>query len=161
MLFLLPISSEEYIKQFSSELIGESPIYLLDDLKGEIFGSQLYELYSVRIYVSLTAAKKELPKFNEEDAEYYKTICNNIHKINKAINMDDEIDSYFPMGVVLNLLNYAKECYNSLNSSLEKDVALSYIKGNMLKNEIDINYYQISTFIDKYRKELLIYFEKH
>lgn len=149
MLFLLPIASEEYLKQFSDELNNENADYPLDDIDDASFRSQLYEIYSIRMYVSLVASNNYLPCYTESDPNYYKRICDNLHEIDKAIHLEDEIDSYIPTGVIIQLLQYAKDCYSSFQKSGSSPLFDMVFENN------NIDYNKLLKYIDDHRKILL------
>lgn len=163
MLFLLSINdSKEYIKQFASELDGE---YDVDDFSNTntpmLFGTLLYEAYIIRIYVSLKATGNSLPTYSNRDPAYYRRICEMLYKIDNYIDDDNEIDSYIPLGVVIQLLNYAKECYTSLKSDASGDLTYEYIKNNTLGENPNFDYERVLKFIEKHREDLLLYFKEN
>lgn len=161
MLFLLPITSEEYIEQFASELVGEPLEYPYDDVVDEKMGSELYEIFAIRIYVCLKATERHLPNKSKSKLAYFNAICDKIKDIDLKIKSDDESDSYIPLGSVYQLIKYATECYKSLKDRLFDDSELEYLRDNVLENKEDIDYDKIVAFINDYRKELLDYFNNN
>ena len=164
MTYLLSINDpREYINQFASELENEEAVeeYLISGEK-VYFGSLLYEIYTIRMYVTLKATGNSLPKYSSNDPEYFINICKNMYKIDQHINnKEQEIDSYIPKGVVNQLLKYAQDCFLSLKTSTESDETYKYIKTNTLNKNAYFNYSDIFKFIEEYRKELLTSFEEN
>lgn len=153
MLFLLPISPEEYIKLFASELIDKSPM-CIDAASQEVYGSLLYEIHYIRIFAALKATKRSFPQASKSDPPYYVNICEAINKIDDYYDQENEISSFIPMGVIIQLCEYAKKCYDSLYDNLENDEDFIEMKKNIL-GEGDLDFNQISTIIEDYRYNLL------
>lgn len=146
MLNLLPICSETYIKSFFTEFAPNE--------------SNRYELFAVRIYVSLTASGKNIPipdgKINNHVIQ---PLYDEIKKIQCSMKNDlENQEQLIPMGVIRALLSYAKKCYNSLEDSAK------YSKSNEIRCTLcDMytqavstqNYSKMQDYINEYREKIV------
>lgn len=144
MLYLLPLDAKVYVKSFLPELTPNK-----NDAK-----RVQYEHFAIRICVSLMATKHQIPNSSGEDGELLYRALTRIHRYvkNKSWNEGS-------LGLVSStdsLLEYARECYLSLETSLQGSKQAKKIR-KMFNNaaSLDLNYDQFLNDINGYRAKIL------
>lgn len=143
MLYLLPISEQEYVESLIQELATEKRV---EDRR--------YEQFAIRIYTGLTAIGRHIPwKYVQRgDGKLYKEL----NSISTHLNADEEelTDRLIPMTSIYHLLRYASLCYKGLCQLPPKELETvqKMFDGSVSSQ---LNYEQFLEYINQYRIKLL------
>lgn len=142
MLYFLPLETTSYVNS------------LVDDLV--LNGDNPYEQFAIRIYISLAVSRRSIPEktyFASSDAASH--LYEEIKKIQSELVQDEEPERLFPISSIRYLIEYAQECYKSLDSSLAGKSSLEDIK-NMFNGVVhEMNYDKLLEPISTYRMKVI------
>ncbi len=147
MLYFLPISDEDYVA------------WLYEDIKDEPFGTDIYWLYILRIYICLRTIGRNLILVSKNKG-VNKNVSKGIVIIEEDFNLDKEKhQTYYPIGVVLQVLEYAQRCYSSIEACFNDEEKYSDKKQNMIDFYKNFKYKDFLDSIDTYRNNILDEFD--
>lgn len=147
MLYFLPITSEEYT----------SLIY--EDVKDEPYGTDIYWLFVIRMYICLKVSKRDLSLIAKDNANYSQ-IAQDIMSIQDDLSSNKEKqDSFYPIGVTLQVLQYAEKCYNSMESHFNDNAALKHKEKQIVDFYKKFYYKDFLDTIDNFRYNILNEFD--
>lgn len=148
LLFLLPVRLDQYLVSHVQELHTESAEQ-----------ERPYEQYAIRLYVAIKAADRENELQWDELERLDPLLYNEMKHLKELIESEEEeISRLIPIVSVLNLLQYAKICYENIQAAPEDDrKALSEMFQDIVPEEgaTAINYEAFLGHIDAYRAKLL------
>lgn len=142
MLYLLPISSEEYVASLMKDLLSEK-----DEKK------RRYEQVAIRIYVGLKSARRRIPlNYIQENSE---DLGKEIQEIDARIwNQREMKKRLIPITSIWSLFCYAKHCYKQLCREPQlgrEEIREMYC--NVISPEMD--YKKFTLDINSYRVKIL------
>ncbi len=148
LLFLLPVRLDQYLASHVQELRTEP-----------VEQERPYEQYAIRLYVAIKAVDRENELQWDELKRLDPLLYNEMKHLKELIEIGEEkISRLIPIVSVLDLLRYAKTCYENIQAAPEdKRKELRQMFQNIVpeKGATTIDYKTFLRDIDDYRKELL------
>lgn len=145
MLYLLPLKTETHVRN------------LLEGLAG---GSETdYETFAVRIYVALTVLgrQSQIPQHLEDaDQANWQQLHKEIEKVRIGMEQEKEgTDRLLPLSSIHFLLQYARECADSLRTALDGSAGVGEIVKMFQAIADGLDYYTLLDAINEYRKRVI------
>lgn len=142
MLYLLPLSEEDYVRGLVEELTHDP--------------KDPYEMFAIRIFVVLTAAKRGIPsKIEQVDQKIWNRVYGELTELNKDIRLGREGVSLLPRASVIFLEKYASACYESLSCKLNNYPNVAELRKMFESISSGLDYDKLLATINSYRLKVL------
>lgn len=145
MLYLLPLKTETHIRNLLEGLAGGSPAD--------------YEAFAARIYVALTVLGRQdqIPQYLKDvDQANWQQLRGEIEKVSTGMKQSDEgTDRLLPLSSIRFLLQYARECADSLRTALDGSADVGEIQRMFNAIADGLDYDTLLDAINEYRKRVI------
>lgn len=146
MLYILDMQPDDYIESLLIELDKDVNPLLISNY-----------IFSIRIFVSLTATRKKWAYGGNRYRDLWVTIRTQIAHINEEIfnETDGKYKTPIPIGAVFALLEYANECYNTISTMVKPKDTIEAREMVLCLSRKNLDYRTIIKRVEECRAEMI------